>query len=273
MIRGLCTRLVRPAPRGLRLLSSGGARMAGAPSAPAVLPTSIPYPRPTAPLDPAAFAAAFELVCCDALSAARANRAAERDEASQTMAEAAFRHASYVTARWFAVFADGAPVVSPAQFEANVLALLGGGEPRAALAFRALDADGDGVIGAAELRAYLVSFNALYLDGHDALHLDREAAANLASFCGRWTDSLHASLLPADSSAALDAAAWRAQPHGGQFLLVDSYVQHAGHCFGHMESKTDRVIDEIRSKQRTTDALRLGAGLLGMGAVASLFYL
>ncbi|KAG8469023.1 hypothetical protein KFE25_007541 [Diacronema lutheri] len=244
----------------------------GAPAVPARVP------RLAVPLERAAFAAPFELVCCGVLSAARAGPGAERDDASHTLAEAACRRATYVTDRWFVAFSDGAAVVTPDQFDAGVRALLDGGAARAALGFRALDADGDGVIGEDELRKYLRSFNTLYFDGYDALHLDKEAAANLAAFCERWTDGLARGMLDEPASggargAPLTLEAWRARPHAGQLIFIDAFVEHAGHCFGHMASKTDRVIDEIRGKRRARDGLRLVLGTLGMGAVVSLFFL
>lgn len=269
----------------LRICGRLAARgLSGRAEAAAQLPRALSnLPRPSQPLDRAAFTEPFGALCCEVLSASRAGEGAERDDASQTMAEAACRRATYVTDRWFDAFAAGAGAVTPEQFDAGVLALLQGGEPRSALAFRALDADGDGVVSEVELRAYLRSFNALYYDGYAALHLDKEAAANLGAFADRWTDGLVHGLLqqpppPAEGGEAPPAApltlvGWRSAAHAGQLVLIDSFVEHAGHCFGHMESKTDRVIDEIRRSTRSRDVLRLALGTLSMGAVVSLFFL
>lgn len=261
--------LFRRASRAALLI---GRRALSVDAAPTQLPVALSrLPRPAAPLDRAAFAEPFEALCCDVLSASRAGEGAERDEASQTMAEAACRRATYVTDRWFHIFSEGSDLVTPEQFDACVLKLLEGGNNRAALAFRALDADADGVISEAELRKYLRSFNALYHDGYNALHLDKEAAANLGTFCERWTEGLVEGMLSPPVPLTLEA--WRARPHAGQLVFIDAFVEHAGHCFGHMESKTDRVIDEIRGKKRFADTLRLALGMAGMGAVVSLFYL
>ncbi|KAJ1640159.1 hypothetical protein T492DRAFT_898759 [Pavlovales sp. CCMP2436] len=237
-----------------------------------------------APLDRGAFSAPFEAVCCDALSRSRAGAGAERDEAAVTMAEAASRRAAYVTDRWFRVLAEGSDVVTPEQFDVGISQLIGGGDARSLLAFRALDADGDGVIGEDELRRYLRSFNALYLDGYTTLHLDREAAANLEAFSTRWTEGLVEGMLAQPGTAErekekgkekapLTLEAWRAQPHAGQLMFIDAYVEHAGHCFGHMESKADRVIDDMRSKDQSRDLLRLVFGVATMSGVVSLFFL
>lgn len=246
-------------------------------STPTALPAALSnYPRPTEPMDRAAFGEAFGVVCVKVLSAARAGSGAELDEARQGMAEAACRRAVYVADRWFSVMAKGADTVSPEAFDEGVLALLEGGDARAAMAFAALDADADGVISEAELREYLSSFNALYLDGRKALHLDEEAATNLRNFCEEFSDKLAVVLLTGGqggtSKRPLTKSTWCSLLHGGQMVLIDSYDEHAGHCFEHMHSSTDRVIEEIILRQRRWDVLRLAAGTLTMGAVLGLFF-
>lgn len=212
----------------------------------------------------------FEAICCQTLGAARAGEHGHLDEAAVGMAEAACRHARYIADRWFDVFADSADELSAEKLLAGLEHVLAGGEGRAKLAFRALDADGDGVISPSELHAYLNSFNTLYSNGEDTLYLDAEGARGLRTFCDKWTSSMSAGLL---GDTPLDYAQWTSQPHGGSVILIDSFVEHAAHCLPHMASGTDRVIAEIQAKQQRRDLARLGVGVACIAAVCGLFYL